>query len=791
MPQGGDQAAGTDRAWNWEATALEAIRKLNHTHIVKCIAAIRRGHSRYFMFPWADGDSLREFWNNTPREAPNACIIEHTIVELRGIVDALDQLHNFNSGRPEHGSGANGLTIRVNDPSVVESHLSGGSDAGSENGLDNEVDDYKNAGNAESIRHGDLKPENILRFLTNDHKSGLGTLKIADMGLAKRHVVATQERGKATSTRYGTRRYEAPETVTGENARSRLYDIWSMGCITFEFIIWILYGNDELNNFYKQIEGNAQQICQYYEVLDASEPESARVHPVVLKWMDHIQTKDPECSAGQISATKDLLKIVREMLLVVNLPPNRKSGTLSGRPLLPPALGQSVTRYRATAAQFRDELDVILRKQNMSSYMFTGKDRTNVRTPTFTAPMLSPNSANLPLNNLPPPGSLKSGVLGRPIGADYTLPPLKDWEFQIDNNFADKLVASVDVQEFVPQTRAHPQLCGSCSTQDFLKGGFSIEERVSALEDRAPQCDLCRMLYEVHNQAEEPKGDRAVFQRDQSNIIMTGDSYPVVSLIRSPEADLPCPIQIGFPELPEPGSDVFFSIIKLWLKDCDTHHTGCEGMSHSLPTRLLDVGTISTPMLRLVETKREQIPSKQYVALSHPWGDTTKYTPFCTLPENLDDHLQAIPEGDLPATFHDAVSCTRKIGIRYLWVDSLCIIQGEHGDFNDESKNMEAVFSGAYCVLAASRASNQRDGFLDPRPQREYITLQRDNEDPLFVCKTIDNFSKDVIEGSLNKRGWVLQERALARRTIYFTENQTYFECGQGVRCETLAKLHK
>ncbi|KAI4689686.1 uncharacterized protein J4E88_003041 [Alternaria novae-zelandiae] len=791
VPQGEKDAAGTDRAWNFEATALEAIRKLNHTHIVKCIAAIRRGHSRYFMFPWADGDSLRDFWDHTPREAPDACIIEHTIVQLRGIVDALDQLHNFNSGRPEQHSGADGLTIRVNDPNAAESYLSGGSDAGSDSGLDNGVDEYKNADNAESIRHGDLKPENILRFLTNGSKSGLGTLKIADMGLAKRHVVATQYRPKPTSTRYGTRRYEAPETVTGQNARSRLYDIWSMGCITFEFIIWILYGNDELTNFYKQIEGNAQQICQYYEVLDASEPESARVHPVVLKWMEHIQNKDPECSAGRTSATKDLLKIVREMLLVVNLPPNRKSDTLSGRLLQPPALGQSVTSYRATAAQFRDELDVILRKRHMSTYMFTGKDRTNVRTPTFTAPMLSPNSANLPLSSLPPPGPLKSGVLGQPIGADYTLPPLKDWEFNVDNEFAHKVVAIVDGQEFIPQPNIAHRICAACSARDFLQGGFSIEERVSTLEDRAPECDLCRMLYEIHNQAEEPKGDPAVFQRDQSNIILTGDSYPVLSLIRSPETDLPCPIQIGFPELPEAGSDAFFSIIKLWLKDCDTNHTGCEGLYHSLPTRLLDVGTLGTPMLRLVETKREQIPSKQYIALSHPWGDTTKYTPFCTLPENLEDYLQAIPEDDLPATFHDAVNCTRKIGIRYLWVDSLCIIQGEHGDFNDESKNMEAVFSGAYCVLAASRASNQRDGFLDPRPQREYITIQRDNEKPFFVCKTIDNFSKDVIEGSLNMRGWVLQERALARRTIYFTENQTYFECGQGVRCETLAKLHK
>jgi hypothetical protein len=62
---------------------------------------------------------------------------------------------------------------------------------------------------------------------------------------------------------------------------------------------------------------------------------------------------------------------------------------------------------------------------------------------------------------------------------------------------------------------------------------------------------------------------------------------------------------------------------------------------------------------------------------------------------------------------------------------------------------------------------------------------------PFYVCEAIDDFQHDVIDGRLNKRGWVLQERALARRTIYFTENQTYWECGEGVRCETLAKMRK
>jgi hypothetical protein len=273
------------------------------------------------------------------------------------------------------------------------------------------------------------------------------------------------------------------------------------------------------------------------------------------------------------------------------------------------------------------------------------------------------------------------------------------------------------------------------------------------------------------------------------------------------ELSTPTPIQVGLPVLSEPSSNVFFELIKLWLRDCDTQHADCRPMpqfrthesdSQEFPTRLIDVGTMANNQLRLLETHDELPVSQEYIALSHPWGDIKNYPPFSTwrkdgtgLGHDIDTFKCAIPYGKLPATFKDAVDCTRALGVRYLWIDSICIIQGKDGDFNQEAKNMERVFSGAYCVIAASRATNQHDGFLGPRPQRNFITLERVKGSPFYICDPIDDFSKDVIEGSLNQRGWVLQERALARRTIFFTENQTYFECGNGIRCETLTSMHK
>jgi hypothetical protein len=149
--------------------------------------------------------------------------------------------------------------------------------------------------------------------------------------------------------------------------------------------------------------------------------------------------------------------------------------------------------------------------------------------------------------------------------------------------------------------------------------------------------------------------------------------------------------------------------------------------------------------------------------------------------------------GRLPDAFRDAVVTTRALGLRYLWIDSICIIQGENGDFGREWKRMEDVFSDAYCVVEATCAAGPWDGFLKKdRPQRDYLTLLRESHSsPIYVCRYLDDFYREVLQADMNKRGWVLQERALARRTIYFARQQTFFECGAGVRCETLTRMSK
>ncbi len=103
---------------------------------------------------------------------------------------------------------------------------------------------------------------------------------------------------------------------------------------------------------------------------------------------------------------------------------------------------------------------------------------------------------------------------------------------------------------------------------------------------------------------------------------------------------------------------------------------------------------------------------------------------------------------------------------------------------------MEDVFSSAYCVLAASSAKGQKDGFLTSQKKNDFETFEK-NGQPVYVSRFMDDFKAHVLDGPLSKRGWVMQERALAHRTIFFTDTQTYWECGEGIRCETMTKMDK
>lgn len=708
-------------------------------------------------------------------------------------------------------------------------------------------------------RHGDVKPENILRF-KNANPSSMGTLKIADFGLAKQHDGSTAVRHGPTTTRHTTLQYESPEAevaTKGDAAMSRLTDIWSLGCVMLEYLIWLVYGyvdgverfNDELKEKDNQ-DGSHDRTVPFYRKGVLGKVE---VHPTVQKWMNHM-LRDSQDGALKDTAIGLLVALVKDNLLVTDAGLNWQEV----RELQP--------GIRASAKELRDRLDDIISQdwaglfpgQRVSTqgrfWSSTGGKRRKLEGPASASQptrrdYLDPVNAYTTVSIGVPVRTAQQKLDEQvPLGREYVERMNKNWEFAIDEEFPTLLDTDVMYPSSLPGAA---DLCEDCAKLDFGIPGFQISYGVQQMRQRASTCGLCRILWRVICDKQDGRTDvstlqgRVKFERIHSNLMMQDHNEPVLSLIASPGMSLiisspfpSCstanihipmpelkpfiPLQRGFPKLPEPGSATHFKTIRQWLSSCDKSHpecTGPRGHNTSLPTRLLDVGNKDSPTIHLIETKDLDThpPSTPppYIALSHPWGAPPH---FCTYPDDpshpsitttLTRHKTlGIQVSSLPKTFQHAVITTRALGKRYLWIDSLCILQGPNGDFKDEAKKMESVFSEAYVILAASWAEGQDDGFLSAKARasttpsspsmrdREVVTVvsgpgRQKPGAAVYVCEMIDKFEDDVLKGHLNTRAWVLQERALARRTVYFTGRQTYWECGGGVRCETGTRMTK
>jgi hypothetical protein len=367
-------------------------------------------------------------------------------------------------------------------------------------------------------------------------------------------------------------------------------------------------------------------------------------------------------------------------------------------------------------------------------------------------------------------------------------------------------------------------LCSGCSGPASGIFTRSYSRKLTDLELSRNSCGLCGILSEHFAHSGTANHETARVFRVGSSLARSMTGSPVFSIlvgpgkysycvILTPKLTLsltigftraPADIQRGFPKLPECGSKTQVRLLREWIRDCNRSHRCRPKGNIRLPTRLIDVGDSKLPICLKLDCKAQRA-SNDYVALSHRWGDEKLHKRFCTYRDNVDQFQNFINYTKLPKTFQDAVTVTRSLGIRYLWIDSLCVIQEDKEDWEAECQRMEDVFSSAYCTIAASCASGTTDGFLKPlsgdrSKNRRCYALNGEVESTdknsvgdsvFYICDAIDNFARDVEKGQLSKRGWVFQERALSRRTIHFTETQVYWECGKGIRCETLTKMFK
>ncbi|CAH0044471.1 unnamed protein product [Clonostachys solani] len=238
---------------------------------------------------------------------------------------------------------------------------------------------------------------------------------------------------------------------------------------------------------------------------------------------------------------------------------------------------------------------------------------------------------------------------------------------------------------------------------------------------------------------------------------------------------------------PHTGSEGSFNQARKWYSDCREKHARCNVSRRSLsysPTRLLDLNYHGSD-LRLIMTAEETI-KEDYATLSHCWGGQSiiKLTT-----DTLAQFQNKIGTTSLPQTFRDAILVARRLGIRYLWIDSLCIIQDSLEDWQKEAALMGEVYSNSTLNVMATACRNSHQSLFRSRDQGELlhytVRTEWDGIKP-ETCYILSRWFWDnhTLFAPLNRRGWVLQERILPPRALHFTYNQLVWECREQESCE-------
>lgn len=292
------------------------------------------------------------------------------------------------------------------------------------------------------------------------------------------------------------------------------------------------------------------------------------------------------------------------------------------------------------------------------------------------------------------------------------------------------------------------------------------------------------------------------------------------------------------------GSEIAFKRASRWIEECNMIH-GCASRhscpnteaSASLPTRVLHVGKEGNT-IRLVESNGKR---DHYVALSHCWGISHRIT---TRRETLQLHMDGISLDNLPPTFRDAIKIARKLEVPFVWIDSLCTIQGDALDWEMEASKMGDVYANSYLTVSALGSEDDSTGCFWEATAQMVVSEMR----PYISCDTLSlgrrctpltaPFVADYAEGGgiccmkynsfgitksgesrvyltrewmpssqkrqpksylvgqfgrpvdpfehepLNKRCWTLQERLLSPRTLHYGPLGMYWEC----KCCVLAE---
>ncbi|KAI0168751.1 heterokaryon incompatibility protein-domain-containing protein, partial [Pestalotiopsis sp. NC0098] len=228
------------------------------------------------------------------------------------------------------------------------------------------------------------------------------------------------------------------------------------------------------------------------------------------------------------------------------------------------------------------------------------------------------------------------------------------------------------------------------------------------------------------------------------------------------------------------------ALMKSWIDICvEKHGANCRNTDAMKPDFKKLIRSTFFGVVDVVDMQLKPLPivngkPERYVALSYVWGKShLRDKPYTTTRANV---MTRIQHGGLenawerlPRTIQETILLVARLGERYVWIDSLCIVQDSVTSWELNAKAMHLVYGNAHFTICAA------DGDADAGLRASSSTLHL----PPLTAECLPNVRllvsrppEAVIEDSMwNKRGWTFQERLLSHRCLIFAEGQVYFQC--------------
>lgn len=207
-----------------------------------------------------------------------------------------------------------------------------------------------------------------------------------------------------------------------------------------------------------------------------------------------------------------------------------------------------------------------------------------------------------------------------------------------------------------------------------------------------------------------------------------------------------------------------------WLADCASHDDCPSQAAVPFPTRLIEIIQEGKECRLHLAAPGEK---GHYFTLSHCWGSGVN---FVLTKSNIGQLQHAIHVEDLPRSFQDAITITRQLGFRFLWIDAICIIQDSEEDWARQSSLMGGIYRNGRLMISAMAAPDSQHGILRPR---NILRSHHFGTNKELVCQTQTESTSaySTSDQPLHARGWSLQERILAPRILHFGQRELLWEC--------------